>query len=87
MVRQAHYERNTHIIMVIKPFALSLSKGSTALLCGIIDMLHSTVKQLIEIEQLLKDCPDVLLDGVERSIQRPLDYELQQECYSGKKNA
>jgi Helix-turn-helix of DDE superfamily endonuclease len=40
-----------------------------------------------KIEQLLKDCPDVLLDGVERSIQRPLDYELQQECYSGKKNA
>jgi hypothetical protein len=40
-----------------------------------------------KIEQLLKDCPDVLLDGVERSIQRPIDYELQQECYSGKKNA
>ena len=37
-----HHERNTHISMVIKPFALSLSKGSTALLCGIITVLHST---------------------------------------------
>jgi hypothetical protein len=58
-------------------------------------ILGKTLKRLKEIpernnqklEQLLKDCPDVLLDGVERSIQRPLNAEQQQDCYSGKKNA
>lgn len=58
-------------------------------------ILGKTLKRLKEIpernnqklDQLLKDCPDVLLDGVERSIQRPLNPELQQDCYSGKKNS
>ena len=58
-------------------------------------ILCKTLKRLKEIpernnqklDQLLKDCPDVLLDGVERSIQRPLNPEQQQDCYSGKKNA
>jgi hypothetical protein len=57
-------------------------------------ILSKTLKRLKEIPernnqklgQLLKDCPDVLLDGVERSIQRPLNAEQQQDCYSGKKN-
>ena len=58
-------------------------------------ILRKTLKRLKEIpernnqklEQLLKDCPDILLDGVERSIQRPLNAEQQQDCYSGKKNS
>jgi hypothetical protein len=58
-------------------------------------ILGKTLKRLKEIpernnqklDQLLKDCPDVLLDGVERSIQRPLNPEQQQDCYSGKKNS
>jgi hypothetical protein len=58
-------------------------------------ILRKTLKRLRELperntqklELLLKDCPDVLLDGVERSIQRPLDSEQQQNCYSGKKNS
>jgi len=58
-------------------------------------VLRKTLKRLKELpgrnnqklELLLKDCPDVLLDGVERNIQRPLNSELQQDCYSGKKNA
>jgi len=58
-------------------------------------ILRKTLKRLKEIperntqklDRLLQDCPDVLLDGVERSIQRPLDTEQQQECYSGKKNS
>ncbi len=58
-------------------------------------ILGKTLKRLKEIpernnqklEQLLKDCPDILLDGVERSIQRPLNAEQQQDCYSGKKNS
>jgi hypothetical protein len=58
-------------------------------------ILRKTLKRLRELpernsqklEQLLKDCADVLLDGVERSIQRPLNPEQQQDCYSGKKNA
>jgi hypothetical protein len=58
-------------------------------------ILRKTLKRLKEIpernnqklEQLLKDCHDVLLDGVERSIQRPLNTEQQQDCYSGKKNS
>jgi hypothetical protein len=58
-------------------------------------ILRKTLKRLGELpgrnsqklEFLLKNCPDVLLDGVERSIQRPKDDEQQHDCYSGKKNA
>ena len=41
----------------------------------------------LKLELLLKDCSDVLLDGVERNIQRPVDYDQQKECYSGKKKS
>jgi hypothetical protein len=34
---------------------------------------------------LLQQCEDVLLDGTERPIQRPVDDEVQKSCYSGKK--
>jgi len=58
-------------------------------------ILRKTLKRLRELpernsqklEQLLKDCPDVLLDGTERSVQRPRDAEQQKDCYSGKKNS
>ena len=58
-------------------------------------VLRKTLKRLKELpgrdnqklELLLKDCPDVLLDGVERNIQRPVDQEQQQDCYSGRKNS
>jgi hypothetical protein len=57
-------------------------------------ILRKTLKRLTELpernshklKQLLRDCPDVLLDGVERSIQRPVEAEQQKDCYSGKKN-
>ena len=57
-------------------------------------ILRKTLKRLGELpgrnsqklELLLKNCPHILLDGVERSIQRPKDDEQQQDCYSGKKN-
>lgn len=56
-------------------------------------ILRKTLKRLKELpernnqklELLLKDCSDVLLDGTERSIQRPQDSGQQQDCYSGKK--
>ena len=62
------------------------------LLSGI---LRKTLKRLGELpernsqklELLLKGCTDVLLDGTERSIGRPIDAEQQQDCYSGKKNS
>lgn len=58
-------------------------------------ILRKTLKRLKELpernsqklEQLLKECPDVLLDGVERNIQRPKNSEQQTDCYSGKKNS
>ncbi len=58
-------------------------------------VLRKTLKRLLELpernhqklEQLLKDCPEVLLDGVERTVQRSMDAELQKDCYSGKKNS
>jgi hypothetical protein len=58
-------------------------------------ILRKTLKRLRELpernsqklEQLLKDCPDILLDGTERPVQRPRDAEQQKDCYSGKKNS
>lgn len=58
-------------------------------------ILRKTLKRLQELpernsqklDQLLKDCPDILLDGVERNIQRPMDAEQQENRYSGKKNS
>lgn len=56
-------------------------------------ILRKTLKRLKELpernsqklELLLKDCSDVLLDGVERNIQRPQDSGQQKDSYSGKK--
>jgi len=58
-------------------------------------ILHKSLKQLGELpernEQKLKyltqNSQDLLLDGVERSIQRPKASDQQKECYSGKKNS
>lgn len=35
---------------------------------------------------LLSECEDVLIDGTERPIQRPMDDDRQKSCYSGKKS-
>jgi len=58
-------------------------------------ILYKSLKQLGQLpernEQKLKyltqNCTDLLLDGVERSIQRPKVSDRQKECYSGKKNS
>ena len=36
---------------------------------------------------ILQGCEEVLLDGTERPVQRPLDEDRQSACYSGKKNS
>ena len=62
------------------------------LLSGI---LRKTLKQLAElperneyrIKHVIESSEDVLLDGVERPIQRPQASDLQKACYSGKKNS
>jgi hypothetical protein len=59
------------------------------------DILFKTLKTLGELPErnskkmvnLLQQCEDVLLDGTERPIQRPVDDEVQKSCYSGKKNS
>ena len=58
-------------------------------------LLRKTLKRLGElperneyrIKYIVKSCEDVLLDGVERPIQRPQASDLQKTCYSGKKNS
>lgn len=58
-------------------------------------LLRKTLKRLGElperneyrIKYIVKSCEDVLLDGVERPIQRPQASDLQKACYSGKKNS
>lgn len=58
-------------------------------------LLRKTLKNLGElaerneyrIQHVLKSCEDVLIDGVERPIQRPQASDLQKSCYSGKKNS
>lgn len=58
-------------------------------------LLRKTLKRLGElperneyrIKYIVKSCQDVLLDGVERPIQRPQASDLQKACYSGKKNS
>jgi hypothetical protein len=58
-------------------------------------LLRKTLKNLGElperneyrIQHILKSCEDILLDGVERPIQRPQASDLQKSCYSGKKNS
>ncbi|OAV64921.1 hypothetical protein Barb6_03057 [Bacteroidales bacterium Barb6] len=39
----------------------------------------------IYLEDILKNCADVLLDGTERPVQRPSDHQRANEYYSGKK--
>ena len=59
------------------------------------DILRKTLKQLGElperneyrIKQVIASCENVLLDGVERPIQRPQASDLQKASYSGKKNS
>ena len=59
------------------------------------DILFKTLKSLSElpdrnplrIKDLLEQCENVLLDGVERPIERPQDSDRQKSCYSGKKNS
>lgn len=58
-------------------------------------LLRKTLKNLGElperneyrIKHVLESCEDILLDGVERPIQRPQASDLQKSCYSGKKNS
>ena len=57
------------------------------------EILRRTLKTLGELPErnskrlihILQGCEEVLLDGTERSIQRPLDKDRQSACYSGKK--
>jgi hypothetical protein len=59
------------------------------------DLFRKTLKNLGElperneyrIQYVLKSCEDVLIDGVERPIQRPQASDLQKACYSGEKNS
>jgi len=58
-------------------------------------LLRKTLKNLGELPErnehrvihVLKSCDDLLIDGVERPIQRPQASDLQKACYSGKKNS
>jgi len=59
------------------------------------DILVKTLKTLGELpdrnslrmQRVLQGCKVILLDGTERPIQRPGDWDRQKSCYSGKKNA
>lgn len=59
------------------------------------DILRKTLKNLGElperneyrVQQILKNCSDVFLDGTERPIERPQAEDRQKSCYSGKKNS
>lgn len=59
------------------------------------EILRRTLKTLGELPDrnskrlihILKECDDMLLDGMERPIQRPGDEDRQSACYSGKKNS
>ena len=59
------------------------------------DILVKTLKTLgelpernsLRLQRVLQGCNDVLLDGTERPIQRPVESDRQKSCYSGKKNS
>lgn len=61
----------------------------------LIPLLRKTLNRLGELPQrnsshlraILKDNQDVLLDGTERPIQKPSDYQTADQYYSGKKNS
>jgi len=62
------------------------------LLSGILVKTLKTLGELpdrnsLRMQRVLSECKDVLLDGTERPIQRPVDSDRQKSCYSGKKNA
>jgi hypothetical protein len=44
-------------------------------------------RKVEQLKQLLEGEDTVLLDATERQIQRPMDYEVQKEYFSGKKNS
>jgi hypothetical protein len=60
-----------------------------------VSLLRQTLKRLGELpsrrssclKQILQNCDHVLLDATERPIQKPIDIEIADEHYSGKKNA
>jgi hypothetical protein len=59
------------------------------------EILCKTLKNLGElpdrnyerVKYLAQQIDNVILDGTERPIQRPLDSDRQKSCYSGKKNS
>ena len=59
------------------------------------DILRKTLKNMgelpernaLRVKNIIKNCENLFLDGTERPIVRPLDDELQEDYYSGKKNA
>lgn len=61
----------------------------------LIPLLRKTLKRIKQLpqrdasrlEEVLKNQPNVLLDGTERPIQKPSDREIADEHYSGKKNS
>jgi len=62
------------------------------LLSDILVKTLRTLEQLPErnsarMQYVLQHCQDILLDGTERPIQRPLAEDRQKSCYSGKKNS
>ena len=62
------------------------------LLAGLLKKTLNRLGELPErneykIKYIVASISDVLLDGVERPIQRPQASDLQKSCYSGKKNS
>jgi hypothetical protein len=61
----------------------------------LVGILHKTLKTLgelpernhLKVQYLTEQCENVLLDGTERPIERPIDHDRQKSCYSGKKNS
>ena len=72
------WEKNTEVNQEIEKFTVGRDRELDLYLA------RYDVKRLIHI---LQGCEEVLLDGTERPIQRPLDEDRQSACYSGKKNS
>jgi hypothetical protein len=64
-------------IHLLKRILLKALKASKSLPC----------RDFESLQKFLEEGQDVLIDGSERPIPRPLDDEVQKEYYSGKKNA
>jgi hypothetical protein len=76
--------------------SFGMTQSQTNLLIHLLaGLLRKTLKCLGElperneyrIQHVLKSYENVLIDGVERPIQRPQASDLQRACYSGKKNS